>query len=95
MPASDRPKLLAAPPLVERLRAVKDADELAAIQRAVDLADEAFSTVAERIEPGWTEALVAWEIEKHIREHGGEGVSFGTIVAAGPWAALPASRVSP
>jgi Xaa-Pro aminopeptidase len=89
MPAADRPKLLSAPPLVEQLRAVKDADELAAIRRAVDLADEAFVAVAERIEPGWTEAQVAWEIEKHIREHGGEGVSFNTIVAAGPWAAMP------
>ncbi len=89
MPASDRPKLLAATSLVEQLRAVKEAEELAAIQRAVDLADEAFVAVAERIEPGWTEAQVAWEIEKYIREHGAEGVSFSTIVAAGPWAAMP------
>jgi len=89
MTAAERPKLLAAPPLVEQLRAVKDADELAAIQRAVDLGDEAFVAVAERIEPGWTEAQAAWEIEKYIREHGGEGVSFEIIVAAGPWAAMP------
>jgi len=92
MPASQRPKLLAAPPLVEQLRAIKDADELAAIQRAVDLGDEAFVAIAERIEPGWTEAQAAWEIEKHIREHGGEGVSFEIIVAAGPWAAMPHAR---
>ncbi len=89
MTAAERPKLLAAPPLVEQLRAVKDADELAAIQRAVDLGDEAFVAVAERIEPGWTEAQAAWEIEKYIREHGGEGVSFEIIVAGGPWAAMP------
>ena len=88
MPAADRPKLLSAPPLVEQMRAVKDVDELAAIQRAVDLTDEAFETVAHRIEPGWTETQVAWEIEKHVRERGG-GVSFETIVAAGPWAAMP------
>ncbi len=89
MPASQRPRLLAAPPLVEQLRAIKDADELAAIQRAVDLGDEAFVAIAQRIEPGWTEAQAAWEIEKYIREHGGEGVSFEVIVAAGPWAAMP------
>lgn len=88
MPAADRPRLLAAPSLVEQLRAVKDAEELAAIQRAVDLADEAFQTVTRRIEPGWTETQVAWEIEKYVREHGG-GVAFETIVAAGPWAAMP------
>ena len=89
MPTSQRPKLLAAPPLVEQLRATKDADELAAIQWAVDLGDEAFVAIAQRIEPGWTEAQAAWEIEKYIREHGGEGVSFEIIVAAGPWAAMP------
>jgi len=88
MQAADRPKLLAAPPLVEQMRAVKDAEELAALQRAVDLADGAFEAVARRIEPGWTEAQVAWEIEKHVREHGG-GVSFETIVAAGSWSAMP------
>jgi Xaa-Pro aminopeptidase len=89
MPASQRPKLLAAPPLVEQLRATKDADELAALQRAVDLGDEAFADVAQRIEPGWTERQAAWEIEKYIREHGGEGLSFEIIVAAGPWSAMP------
>jgi Xaa-Pro aminopeptidase len=89
MPAAQRPKLLAAPPLVEQLRATKDTDELAALQRAVDLGDEAFADVAQRIEPGWTEAQAAWEIEKYIREHGGEGVSFEIIVAAGPWSAMP------
>jgi Xaa-Pro aminopeptidase len=89
MPASQRPKLLAAPPLVEELRAIKDADELAAIQRAIDLGDQAFTAIAQRIEPGWTERQAAWEIEKYIREHGGEGVSFEIIVAAGPWAAMP------
>jgi len=89
MPAADRPKLLAAPPMVEQMRAVKDAEELAAVQRAVDLADEAFEAVARRIEPGWTETQVAWEIEKHVREHGGDAVSFETVVAAGPWAAQP------
>jgi Xaa-Pro aminopeptidase len=89
MPATDRPKLLAAPPLVEQMRTVKDAEELAGLQRAVDLADEAFEAVARRIEPGWTETQVAWEIEKHVREHGGDGVSFETIVAAGPWSAMP------
>ena len=88
MPAPDRPKLLAVPPLVEQLRAIKDAEEVAALQRAVDLADEAFEAVARRIEPGWTETQVAWEIEKHVREHGG-GLAFESIVAAGPWSAMP------
>jgi Xaa-Pro aminopeptidase len=62
---------------------------VAALHRAVNLGDEAFSAVASRIEPGWTEKRVAWEIEKYAREHGAEGMSFPTIVAAGPWGAMP------
>jgi Xaa-Pro aminopeptidase len=87
--AEDRPKLLAAPPIVQELRAIKDPEEIAALQRAVDVGDAAFSAVAERIEPGWTEKQIAWEIEKHARENAAEHMSFPTIVAAGPHGAMP------
>jgi Xaa-Pro aminopeptidase len=89
LPAGQRPRLVATTDLVEGLRAVKEPEELTAIQAAVDLGDAAFEHVAARIEPGWTEKQAAWEIEKHMREHGGEAVSFETIVAGGPWAAMP------
>jgi Xaa-Pro aminopeptidase len=89
LPADERPKLLAAPPLVEELRAIKEPGEVAALQRAVDLGDEAFAAVAARIEPGWTELQVAREIERYARDHGAEALSFETIVAAGPWGAMP------
>ena len=89
LPADERPKLLAAPPLVEELRVIKEPSEVAALQRAVDLGDEAFEQVAQRIEPGWTELQVAWEIERYAREHGADGLSFETIVATGPWGAMP------
>jgi Xaa-Pro aminopeptidase len=89
MPTGERPKLLAAPPLVEEMRAIKEPGEIAAVQRAVDLGDEAFQAVAPRIEPGWTERRVAWEIETYAREHGADSLSFETIVAAGPWGAMP------
>jgi len=89
IPEPDRPKLLAAPPILTELRAVKDAAEVAALQRAVDTGDAAFSAVAGRIEPGWTERQVALEIEAEARRLGAEGLSFPTIVAAGPHAAMP------
>lgn len=89
MPSADRPKLLAAPPIVSEMRALKDAEEVALLQRAVDTGDAAFAAISERIEPGWTEKQVAWEIEKYAREHGAEGMSFPTIVAGGPWGAMP------
>ena len=51
------------PDLVEKLRIHKEPGEIEALQAAVDLGDAAFVHVAERVEPGWTEKQVAWEIE--------------------------------
>ncbi len=89
LPQADRPRLVATTGIVEKLRATKEPGELAAIQAAVDLGDAAFAHLSERLEPGWTEKEAAWEIEKYIREHGGDAVSFETIVAGGDWSALP------
>lgn len=74
---------------VEVLRAVKEPEEIAAIHRAQDLTGDAYEHVYRILEPGMTERQVAWELEKYIREHGGEGLAFETIVAAGPNAAKP------
>lgn len=76
------------------LRAVKDADELALLQRAITIADEAFDEVSEKIGPGMTEAEVAWEIELAVRGRGAEAISFDTIVGAGPNGALPHHRAA-
>ncbi|MFH1560671.1 MAG: aminopeptidase P family protein [Chloroflexota bacterium] len=80
--------------LVEDLRSVKDAQELAIITRAIEIADQAFQDVSQTIQEGQTEKEVAWRIEKAVRELGAEAVSFDTIVAAGPNAALPHHRPS-
>jgi Xaa-Pro aminopeptidase len=89
LPELERPVLVPTTNLVEGLRLFKEPAEVEALQRAVDLGDQACTYVAERVEPGWTEKRVAWEIEKYIREHGGDGLSFDTIVAGGPWGAMP------
>ncbi len=89
LPEPERPTLVPTPNLVESLRLFKEPGEIAALQKAVDLGDAACEQVAERVEPGWTEKQVAWEIEKYIREHGGDGLSFDTIVAGGPSGAMP------
>lgn len=73
-------------------RAFKDPAELALIQRAIDIGDEAFDEVSEKIAPGMTEAEVAWKIEQAIRARGAESISFDTIVGAGPNGALPHHR---
>ena len=92
LPAGQRPELVPVTGIVEGLREMKEPGEIAALERVIALADAAFQDVAPRVEPGWTEKAVAWEIEKYIREHGGDGLSFETIVASGPWGAQPHAR---
>lgn len=73
---------------VERLRRVKDDEELAAIEAASKLADEVWVWSVERGLAGRSERDVARAAEARIRELGGDP-SFPAIVAAGPNGALP------
>lgn len=74
---------------VEAVRGIKDAAELAAIQRAVDLADAAFTYILSFLRPGRTEKEIAFELETYMRRSGAQGIAFPTIVASGPNGALP------
>ena len=78
--------------LVEKIRAVKDADELALIAEAVRIADLAMGAVGPNLKPGMTERQVAWELESEMRRLGADGPAFDTIVGAGPNGALPHHR---
>jgi len=80
---------VALPATIEPLRAVKSADELAAIRAAARLTDVAVALVPQLARPGVTERAVAWELEKAMREAGAEGLAFDIIVASGPNSALP------
>ncbi|MGN6202264.1 MAG: M24 family metallopeptidase [Solirubrobacterales bacterium] len=73
---------------VEELRRVKDAEELALIEEAAKLADEALRWSTEQGLAGKTEREVARAFEARVRELGGDP-SFPAIVAAGPNGALP------
>jgi Xaa-Pro aminopeptidase len=75
--------------LVQGLRTVKDAGEIARIRASSELADEALRIVLEGGLVGRTEREVALELELCMRRLGAEAPSFSTIVAAGPHAALP------
>jgi len=83
---------LAMKEMVERIRAVKEEDEIEALRRSVALTDAAFAHLLEVIRPGMTEKQAAWEIEAYMRAHGASKVAFDLIVAAGPNGALPHAR---
>lgn len=83
-----------APGLVEQLRTVKDEGEISLLRRACAAADAALATLIERggLRPGRTEREVGRELEWLMFEHGADGISFETIVAAGPNSAVPHHR---
>jgi len=81
-------KLRAAPPLVERLRMVKDRDEIRLIRRAVEMGAGLFGTALKKIRPGTKEVEVAAAMEYQARRAGAEGMSFSTIIAAGKRSAV-------
>jgi Xaa-Pro aminopeptidase len=74
---------------VERLRAVKDAQEIARIRAAAELADEALRGVLEDGVVGRAERDVAIDLELRMRRLGAQAPSFASIVAAGAHGALP------
>ena len=78
--------------LVERLRAVKDAGELAAIKRACEITDRMFERLTEERFVGREERDVAWTIGELFHEEGAHQVAFESIVASGPNAARPHAR---
>lgn len=81
-------------PDVDRIRWVKDAAEIAALARAAEISDAAFTHILGLIRPGLTERDVAVELETFMRRVGAERISFDSIVASGPRSALPHGRAT-
>ncbi len=78
--------------IVEGLRIVKDASEIATIRQAIDIAERTYQSIIPKLRPDWTELDIAHEIESTMRVLGAEGVSFAAIVGAGESGALPHYR---
>lgn len=85
-------KWIAVDGLVENLRAVKDASEIARIREAARLGSEVMDEAIRLVRPGVTELEIAAEIGYRMRRKGASGESFEAIVAAGPRSALPHAR---
>ncbi len=83
-----------AAPLVEPMRQIKDAEELALMSRAALLGCKLFDHILTVIRPGLPEIEIAAELEYKARLLGAEGMSFDTIVASGLRSALPHGRAT-
>lgn len=89
-----RADLVRASGTVEALREIKDAGEVALLRLACEAADAALAALvaAGGIRPGRTERAVARDLEARMLDHGADGPSFETIVAAGANSAVPHHR---
>ena len=80
---------------IQKLRMVKDAEELELLREAQRITDEAFEYICTYIKPGLTEQQIRAELENYMLSHGADGLSFGTIIAAGPNGANPHAQPGP
>ncbi len=78
-----------AEPVVGALRLVKDDAEIAAMERAIDVAQTAIEQLIPQIKIGMTEKQIAAMLTQLQMEGGADSIAFGPIVSAGPNAASP------
>ena len=75
--------------ILNKIRAIKDAGELAKMARAQEITDRAFEHILGFINPDRTEIEVALELEFYMRRLGAEGLAFETIAVSGDASSLP------
>jgi Xaa-Pro aminopeptidase len=78
--------------LVEALREVKDAGEVARIAAACTIADAALAEVRPMLADRPTERVFGLELDGAMRRRGADDLSFESIVASGPNGAKPHAR---
>jgi Xaa-Pro dipeptidase len=78
--------------IVERMRSIKTNDELKNIEKALEIAENAFKSA--EFDSNKTENEIAAEIEYNMRLNGSQKASFDTIVASGKRSSLPHADVS-
>lgn len=86
------PESVSADRLIEKLREIKDADEIAALERACVISVDSLADLLTTRFEGHTEREVARALEQRMYERGAEAIAFETILASGPNAAIPHHR---
>jgi Xaa-Pro aminopeptidase len=75
--------------LVERLRRIKDKDEISQIRQAIWFAEKGFAALRATLHPEQSERDAANELEHLMRQFGARAAAFPSIVAVGARSALP------
>ena len=74
---------------VEKLRAIKDRNEVALIRKSIDVNQRAFEVIKAQLTPDQSEQEIAFNLEHQMRKFGATGFAFPAIVGVGERAALP------
>jgi len=82
-------RFVIAPPVFEKMRRLKDPTELAAMKRAIQVAEDAFKAARKSIQVGQTELEMAARLEYEMKRRGASGPAFPTICAEGGNSAAP------
>ncbi len=82
-------QMVHAEPAIYSLRTVKDETEIAAMEKAVSVAESAITALIPRIKIGMSEKQVAAMLTQELLTGGAEAIAFGPIVASGPNSASP------
>ena len=75
--------------IINTLRAVKTEEEVEQIVKAQRIAEDAFNHILDFIKVGVTEKEIALELDFYMLSHGGEALSFETIVVSGANSSMP------
>lgn len=75
--------------ITEKIRMIKDENEINNIKMAVSIADGAFTHILALLKVGVSEREIALELEYYMKRNGASDLSFSTIVASGPFSSLP------
>lgn len=88
-------QVIAADDVLAELRIRKDADELAALRKAIQISEQALEETLEQVRVGMSEIELADILEQRMKALGAEGLSFKTILHTGGNSALPHSGPLP
>lgn len=79
---------------LRKIRSHKTPEELASMQKAIDISQQALDKLLSWVHPGHTEREIAAQLDGYLVEAGCQGLAFGSHVQTGPNSALPHGGVT-
>ncbi len=75
--------------LIAQLRMIKDADEIAAMRRAIEITERALDDALGAVHAGMSERQIANVLTQALLQRGAQGLAFDPLIQSGPNTALP------